>query len=89
MHRHHLNRAVERVASVRELCLGIPVECGSIGQPGVMKVFLTLTCAGMLLAGLGFGTLIEGTDEPVRQTVLFAMGIWLTLVGIVRFGKEP
>jgi hypothetical protein len=54
-----------------------------------MKVFLTLTCAGMLLAGLGFGTLIEGTDEPVRQTVLFAMGIWLTLVGIVRFGKEP
>ena len=53
-----------------------------------MKPFLTFTFAGMLLAGFMLGTLIEGTDEPIRQSVLLGGGIWLTIVGIVAFKPD-
>lgn len=53
-----------------------------------MKTFLTLTFVGTLLAGFMLGTLIEGTDEPIRQSVLLGLGVWLTIVGIVGFGRE-
>jgi hypothetical protein len=48
-----------------------------------MKAFLTLSLAGLLLAGAALGTLIHGTDEPVRQGLLFGGGIWLLVVGFV------
>lgn len=53
-----------------------------------MKTFLTITFAGMLLAGFMLGTLIEGTDEPIRQSVLLGAGVWLTIVGIVAFRPD-
>jgi hypothetical protein len=49
----------------------------------MLKVFLTLSLAGLLLAGAALGTLIEGTDHPVRQGLLFGGGIWLLVVGFV------
>ncbi len=48
-----------------------------------MKVFLTLSLVGLLLAGAALGTLIDGTDQPVRQGLLLGFGLWLTLVGVV------
>jgi hypothetical protein len=42
-----------------------------------------LSLAGLLLAGAALGTLIHGTDEPVRQGLLFGGGIWLLVVGFV------
>lgn len=53
-----------------------------------MKTFLTLTLAGMLLAGVMLGTLIEGTDAPIRQSALLGVGLWLTIVGIVAFKPD-
>ena len=43
-----------------------------------MKTFLTLTLAGMLLAGVMLGTLIEGTDAPIRQSALLGVGLWFS-----------
>ena len=53
-----------------------------------MKTFLTVTFVGMLLAGFMLGTLIEGTDQPIRQSVLLSAGVWLTIVGIVAFPPD-
>ena len=50
-----------------------------------MKTFLTLTFVGTLLAAYKLGTLIEGTEEPIRQSVLLGVGVWLTIVGVVAF----
>jgi hypothetical protein len=46
-----------------------------------VKVFLTLSLVGLLLAGAMLGTLLDGTDEPVRQGLLLGLGLWLTAVG--------
>ncbi|HEY6533761.1 MAG TPA: hypothetical protein VIY72_15750 [Acidimicrobiales bacterium] len=54
-----------------------------------MKVFLTLSLAGLLLAGAMLGTLIDGTDEPVRQGLLLGLGLWLTAVGVLFLRDEP
>lgn len=45
------------------------------------KVFLTLSFVGLLLSGAMVGSLVEGTDEPIRQGALLGVGVWLTLVG--------
>lgn len=54
-----------------------------------MKVFLTLSLVGLLLARAMFGTLLDGTDEPVRQGLLLGLGLWLTAVGVVFLRDEP
>jgi hypothetical protein len=46
-----------------------------------VKVFLTLSLVGLPLAGAMLGTLLDGTDEPVRQGLLLGLGLWLTAVG--------
>ena len=51
-----------------------------------MKPFLTLTLIGLLVAVFALGTLIEGSDEPVRQGTLLGFGLWLTIVGIWMYG---
>lgn len=42
-----------------------------------MKAFLTLSFVGFLVAGFALGTLVDGTDEPVRQGLLLGFGVWL------------
>lgn len=42
---------------------------------------MTLSLIGLLTAGFALGTLLEGTDNPIRQCLLLGFGLWLTLVG--------
>jgi hypothetical protein len=44
---------------------------------------------GLLLAGAMLGTLIDGTDEPVRQGLLLGLGLWLTAVGALFLRDQP
>lgn len=53
-----------------------------------MKTFLTLSLAGMLLTGAMIGTLVDGTDEPIRQWVLLSLGARTTTVAFVFFRAE-
>jgi hypothetical protein len=54
-----------------------------------VKVFLTLSLVGLLLAGAMLGTLLDGTDEPVRQGLLLGLGLWLTAVGALFLREQP
>jgi hypothetical protein len=54
-----------------------------------VKVFLTLSLVGLLLAGAMLGTLLDGTDEPVRQGLLLGLGLWLTAVGTLFLREQP
>jgi hypothetical protein len=78
-----VNRRRERLRSrARAPELQIRAAATCPWQPSTMKTFLTVTLVGLLLAGFALGTLVEGSDEPVRQGTLLGFGVWLTVVGI-------
>jgi|APDOM4702015248_1054824.scaffolds.fasta_scaffold492908_2 hypothetical protein len=54
-----------------------------------MKTFLTLSLAGLLLAGFAVGTFVEGTDDPKRQGLLLGFGVWLAVIGYVLRDDAP
>jgi len=54
-----------------------------------VKLFLTLTFVGLLVAGAAVGTLVEGTDAPVRQGLLLGFGVWLAVVGAALRHRDP
>ena len=53
-----------------------------------IKAFLTLSLAGCLLAGTMVGSLVDGTDAPLRQGALLGFGLWLVGVGALFLRRE-